>query len=71
MRDPKRIKRIIEKLEYIWSREPDSRLCQLVYNTAYRTGDVCTDTNDIFYVEDNVFEAVLDELIKQIKERVN
>lgn len=34
MRDPKRIKRILNLIEEIWTEAPDLRLCQLIGNVA-------------------------------------
>ena len=49
MRDPKRIPRIINKLEKYWEDNPDYRLGQLVSNISG------------FYTEDDDLEDYLDE----------
>lgn len=58
MRDPKRIKRILEKLELVWDKRPDMRLGQLIHNY---TGV----KYDIFYMEDDVLESALDQVIRE------
>lgn len=40
LRDPKRIERILNAINYIWKRNPDLRLGQLLYNFADFTGDI-------------------------------
>jgi uncharacterized protein YihD (DUF1040 family) len=55
MRNPKRIKRILNKLEKVWKKQPDLRLGQLLYSLAY------LDAKDIFYYEDECLEKTLDE----------
>ena len=57
MRDPKRIKPILEKLEIIWNKNPDFRFGQLVDN-------LINTRADIFYVEDTLFEKRIDEFLK-------
>lgn len=59
MRDPKRINRIINKLSIVWQNQPDLRLNQLIesiikYNQ-YK--------GDIFYLEDDDFEIMLNNLL--------
>lgn len=53
MRDPRRIPKILQKLERIWEKYPDLRLGQLILNSVQ--GPV------LYYVED-------EELIKILKE---
>lgn len=59
MRDPKRIKQILAELEECWMQDPDSRLCQLIYNLAYHLTP--SRNGDIFYVEDDKMLAALQE----------
>lgn len=59
MRDPKRIDRIINKLFIVWQNQSDLRLNQLIesiikYNQ-YK--------GDIFYLEDDDFEIMLNNLL--------
>jgi uncharacterized protein YihD (DUF1040 family) len=56
MRDPKRIKRILSKLDKYWKKNPDWRICQLISNL-HGTGP-----QDIFHTEDEELEEVLDKL---------
>lgn len=58
MRDPARIPRLLEKLQFYWERSPDFRLGQLVTNLAA--------TKDPFYTEDDVIEGCLDEWIRRL-----
>ena len=53
MRDPARIYRILKKFEQLWSEHPDIRLGQLITNI------VCLTDWDIFYIEDDAFEVML------------
>jgi uncharacterized protein YihD (DUF1040 family) len=57
MREPKRIPRIINKLEKIWETMPDLRLGQIMYilHTNAKTGA------DLFCVEDCFLEAEIDK----------
>lgn len=59
MRDPARIKRILDKLEKTWTAAPDLRLCQLLSNTI-----IGPETRDIFYIEDDKVEAAIDARLK-------
>lgn len=61
MRDINRIDRITEKLNKLWKQSTDLRLCQLISNVAYING-YC---DDIFYIEDDKFEKILDEQLKK------
>ena len=54
MRDPKRIPRIIKKLEKVWKNHPDWRLGQLVSNL------LGAGIQDVFHPEDSVWEDLLD-----------
>jgi uncharacterized protein YihD (DUF1040 family) len=57
MRDKKRIKRILKKVEKIWMYFPDLRLGQLIQNWA-------RENRDSYYLEDNDLEEQLDLWIK-------
>lgn len=62
MRNPKRIDRIINKLSIVWQNQSDLRLNQLIesiikYNQ-YK--------GDIFYLEDDDFEIMLNNLLFNI-----
>jgi hypothetical protein len=54
MRDPKRIKRIVKKLEKVWVKHPDWRLGQLVSNL------IGPGVQDVFFPEDETWEDYLD-----------
>lgn len=68
MRDPKRISRIIRKLETVWLHQPDLRLTQLSTSVA-RTAD--WDNDDLFYLEDNDFERALDIILQNIAKEIS
>ena len=63
MRDPERIKPLLELLEQVWRREPDLRLSQLVTIAAIRGG--WKNGADIFSAEDDVLENGLRERLRQ------
>lgn len=53
MRDPKRIPQILKRLEKLWEKYPDLRLCQLILN--------CFPTNtDLYYLEDKELVKLLE-----------
>ena len=54
MRDSKRIKRIISKVEELWKVNPDWRLTQLIMN-------VLNTNIDPYYIEDDELEKALDD----------
>jgi len=45
MRDPNRIPEVLDLIKQLWEKYPDWRLGQLIVNVS--------DTNDVFYVEDD------------------
>ncbi len=55
MRDPKRIKPILNQLEQIWTSLPDLRLTQLIINLQTKLG------KDLYYMED-------EELMKKLRQ---
>ena len=62
MRDPKRIPKILKRLEKIWLQHPDLRLGQIfciVKSISF---------TDIFYVEDEILIDKIEFLLKQVKE---
>jgi len=63
MRDPKRIKRITEKLDKIWSRFPDWRLGQMLINIS------SSKWLDLYCMEDEELEKFMDDLGYNIKKR--
>ena len=69
-RDPVRIKRILNKLETIWSEQPDMRFFQLLFNYTELNTKHDPDTgtvNDPFYYEDDDLESSLDKIIKELR----
>lgn len=72
MRDPKRIKIIIEKLKKLWKNNPDWRLGQLVINVLSEQDAssgfmMRPNEHEIFTKEDDDFEKKLDIAIKKWK----
>lgn len=64
MRDPKRIHRIIKKLEAYWQAAPDMRLTQIIENASNQYNH--DENHCIFSIEDERTEAGLDRLIKEL-----
>lgn len=60
MRDSKRIKRILEKIEKLWNKVPDQRLGQLLINYG-----CYPDVLSLWNFEDDDFEKVLNEVLKK------
>jgi len=59
MKNTKRIKRILTKVESIWKQYPDLRFYQLV-------SDILSDNKySHYYTEDDVFENQLNEFIER------
>lgn len=62
MRD-RRIPHIILKLEQVWQRHPEWRLCQLIFNLH---GANC---KDIFYTKDEYLEEKLDSWLEKDEDK--
>lgn len=66
-RDPKRIKKILKKIERLWEKNPDWRLGQLVINvisTENVSGLLLRPTREeIFNFEDDKFEELIKEML--------
>ena len=58
-RDPKRIKRILEKIEKLWQNSPDLRFGQFIQNIF---GSAIKD-QPIYFKEDDEVEKILDYLL--------
>lgn len=60
IRDPDRIDRILKKLETYWKQKnhTDLRLTQIIVNMTNTKRN-----SDIFYIEDDIVEKMLDEAI--------
>jgi len=61
MRDPARIRRILDKLEELWIQVPDQRFCQFLYNLNFVFGISLE-----FYKEDDVLEKNIDEALDKL-----
>lgn len=68
MRDVKRIKRILNKIEEVWNRHPDFRFFQLLFNfTKLGTRDKIGTVRDPFRYGDDELENYLDAWLKEFK----
>lgn len=61
MRNPERIKPILQKLETLWREQPDLRLGQLIYNLCYNEEE---KTDKTFFMED---DKILDKIEQKIE----
>lgn len=66
MRDFSRIDKILSELELLWKNNPDLRLTQLISWIGLKT-----NSNDLYYVEDDVILQSLKELTKDIDAKTN
>ena len=61
MREKERIKRILNKLEQVWTKFPDQRLGQILENYIFFRGERGDQTSvRMFYQEDDDTEEILD-----------
>lgn len=60
-RNPKRIPEILHRIEAIWTRCPDLRLCQLIGNCFKET-----TTAKFYYTEDEDLVKKLESMYKEI-----
>ena len=60
MRNPRRIHRILAKLQAYWEAHPDLRVGQIVSNAA--------PDKDVFYIEDEVLEANIPKVPRRLNE---
>ena len=68
MRNPKRIKRILEKIERLWNRAPDQRLGQLLENYIFIRGQRGDKTSvRLFFQEDDDTEESIDGLLSSLE----
>lgn len=65
MRDPKRIKPILKKIEQLWTNNPDFRFGQLIMSIA-KTGEI---NPKLFYMEEDEFLGKINELEKQLSSK--
>jgi len=61
MRDPKRIKRILNKLGKLWEEYPDMRLGQML--------SWLSPLPDNFYLDDDILERAIERRLKTEKEK--
>ena len=61
MRNPARIDIVLKTLGLLWKKVPDWRLGQLICNLQRYKG------NDLFYMEDDVFCDLCDEMRKDLE----
>lgn len=59
MRNPKRIKAILNKIQQIWTKYPDLRLMQLLLN--YLPNSEIDRIKDQYYTEDDVILKALEK----------
>ena len=59
MRDPKRIPEILKMIQMLWEKNPELRLCQLLY-AVIRTPN---NQGDLFYYEDDLLLEDLEAFI--------
>ena len=69
MRDPKRIKTVLEKIETIWNKIPDLRLMQLLVNALHDVEKGLS--GDYFYLEDDVLLEFLERHERFLDENKN
>ena len=62
MRDPKRIKKILEQIELIWNLNSDQRFFQMLINNG-----MIDDDNAHWHLEDDKVEEHLGKIIKKYK----
>lgn len=62
MRDPKRIKPLLQLIEIYWNQNPDLRLCQILSNIAP------PGLLDLYHLEDDKVEETLKAILKMRKE---
>ena len=63
MRDPKRIPKVLAKVQELWEKYPDERLLQLLINAAGTVKDVGPAPN-LFYVEDDLLQKGVDNRLE-------
>jgi len=56
MREPKRIPKILQRLQNVWQKHPDLRLGQIIINA------MKTECTSLFYVEDECLIKLIEKL---------
>jgi len=59
-RNPDRIKKVLDRIEKLWRKEPDLRLAQIVVNAAKMAEYKDITKSTVFYMEDDVLLKGLD-----------
>jgi uncharacterized protein YihD (DUF1040 family) len=62
MRDPKRIPKILKRIEKIWKKYPDLRLGQLIIDGTLLSGE-----EDLFYIEDEKLISKLEKFEEKLE----
>lgn len=62
MRDPKRISKVLERIQEIWERNPDWRLAQIVVNAAKMVEHKDVTQSRLFNLEDDKLLEGVDRL---------
>jgi uncharacterized protein YihD (DUF1040 family) len=62
MRDPKRIEKVLSRIQEVWERNPDIRLAQLVINAAKAASYDDMSRSRLFYIEDEELLTGIDRL---------
>ena len=64
MREKERINRIAEKIAEVWTKHPDQRLFQILFNYGfYPRAEKLGTVQDPFNLEDDIVEAHLDKIL--------
>lgn len=63
MRDPKRIKEITDKIALVWTKYPDQRLFQLLFNYGFFPRAGLGKVRDPFHFEDDTVNDHLDKIL--------
>lgn len=68
MRNPERIKQILNELEILWNKSPDQRLGQILENYIFYQGERGDKTScALFYQEDDLTFKILQAQNKNLK----
>lgn len=65
MRDPRRIKQVLKKLEKVWKKNPDLRLGQLVFALSTHSNETWEAHPQLFYTEDEIWTQWLNKELKR------
>ena len=65
MKNTKRIKKLLESLEFVWSKVPDLRFLQLLDYIA--KGNI---EDDVYYIEDETLQKNIDKLTEELQQQL-